>query len=613
MLLAGQKDFSGTWQQFMGIPQGDQAEMYRGLADYGKAPADEAWVYRCVSMKAMFAQGVPLRVYLRDGKQRIPAEDSGNSAAEDLQALLDDVNPVNMNGSDLKAYSNAALSVWGTNYVRKVRGRLGGPPQELWWLRAPDVRANKGRVWIDSYTYQPDTAASEDYLAKDIIAWRRFNLQDPTKGLSPISAIRYEVSFGRNLAEQRTQRLVNWSVPPGAWVIPKDAEFTPQDRTLVQRVLQRLRGPKGAGKVPVMPAGLTWQQLGLNSRDAEDIANGKVSRMAICAALGVPLVLAGDDEKTSVYRNMVDAERVFARYMIGELDWTADGYNGWLVPDFDPTRKKLIVAFDYSQIEALQAPLEDRKRVALAEIEHGARTGDEYRAEFRTGQPLPAGEGQIVTRLTTLLPIGTGPDAQPAETTAPPADAPQDDGTNIGAREFRAGVREYAKTGDMTKVADTLGVPASDTLKVGLDRRYSLRQLREGVPSEHYAGVKAEPKPDPVQVELRELRTLVMTLATREQPSMTFNLPSATVETMPAPVVNIEASIIPAPIVNAPVTVEASVIPAPVVNNIVAAAKGALVQDIRIVGSPKRVTRRVIARDDRGRIDDVTEETKDSP
>jgi hypothetical protein len=43
------------------------------------------------------------------------------------------------------------------------------------------------------------------------------------------------------------------------------------------------------------------------------IAAPKISRMAVCAALGVPLVLAGDDEKTSVYANLRDAERVFWR------------------------------------------------------------------------------------------------------------------------------------------------------------------------------------------------------------------------------------------------------------------------------------------------------------
>ena len=486
-VFAGLKDVSGTWQQFMGIPQADQAEYLRGIADYAKAPADEAWVYRCVSLKAFFAQGVPLRVYVRDGKQRIPAEDSGDSAAEDLQFLLDDANPVNMTGGDLKAYSNAATSVWGENYIRKVRGRLGGPPQELWWLRAPDITPNLGRVWIDDYSYSDRQGGSSTYRTADVIAWRRINLQDPTRGLSPLSSVRYEVSYGRNIAEKRTQRLVNWNVPPGAWIIPANAEFTTQDKNLVQRALARLRGPKGAGRVPILPQGLTWQNISLNPVDAEEIASGKVSRMAVCSVEGVPLVLAGDDEKTAVYRNMADAERIFARYMISELDWTAEGYNNWLVPDFDPTRRRLIVAFDYSQIESLQAPLEDRKRVALSEIEHRARTPDEYRAEFRLGQKLPNGEGEQVLQLQNLIPIGTGPSAPPTETTVPPGDVPADDGTET----IRSAYRAARRGGDVAPLAALLGVPPSDPdLALGLRRGYSVAQLRDGVPSERFPGLR---------------------------------------------------------------------------------------------------------------------------
>jgi HK97 family phage portal protein len=491
------RDISGTWMQFMGIPTDGGVSTYNSLSEYAKAPADEAWVYRCVALKAFFAQSVPLRVYVKDGRTRVPAEDTSNAAAQDLQGLLDDVNPVNMNGGDLKAFSTAAMSVWGENYVRKVRGRFGGAPQELWWLRAPDVKANMGRVWIDSYTYKSG-ASSEDFPARDVIAWRNVNLKDPTRGLSPLSAVRFAISVNRQSDEQAANLLANWSVPPGAWVIPKDADFTSEDRSLVRRALRALRGPRGAGKVPILPQGLTWQTIGLTPADTESVHQRKLSRMQICAALGVPLVLAGDDEKTTVYANMRDAERVFARYMISELDGMADGYNGWLVPDFDPVRpaqRTIVVAFDYSEIEALQAPLEDRKRVALSEIQHGARTGDEYRAEFKTGLPLPNGEGQIVTRLSTLLPIGEGPPAPPADITAPAEELPTDGSDTI--RSFGRDLYKHpaikAWVADPSTPLNTsalLGWPTStaarSTIEAGIRRRASAAAIAdalEGVPA----------------------------------------------------------------------------------------------------------------------------------
>jgi HK97 family phage portal protein len=376
-----------------------------------------------------------------------------------------------------------------------VRGRLGGPPQELWWLRAPDLEAHLGRVWIDSYTYKSRNNPPEDYLARDVIAWRSVNLQDPTKGLSPLSAARYSISQSRQHDVSAAALLDNWSVPPGAWVIPKDADFSPQDRSLVQRALRALRGPRGRGKVPVLPQGLTWQTIALTPQDQETLGARKLSRMQICAVEGVPLVLAGDDEKTTVYANMRDAERIFARYMISELDGLADGYNGWLVPDFDPAppgRRRIVIAFDYSEIEALQAPLEERKRVALAEIQHGARTGDEYRAEFRTGEPLPNDEGKVVTRLSTLIPIGEGPDAPPANITATPTGLPPD-GSSDTIRHFyrQPAVRAwFAGSSDLDSVAALLGVAASDDLAVGLRRRYTPAQLLDGMPVEGYSGLR---------------------------------------------------------------------------------------------------------------------------
>lgn len=505
---------SPEWFAFNGISQADGIEIYNSLQSYGRAPADEAWVYRCVSLKASFAQGVPLRAYVKEGKTRVPAEDSGNAAAEDLQSLLDDANPMSMNGSDLKAYTTAALSVWGGSYWRKVRGRYGGAPQELWWLRTPDVTAKKGRVWIDAYEYHQADGTSDVYKTRDIVSFLRFNLQDPTKPLSPLSAARYDLAVDRKAAQWTASTLENWGVPPIAWVIPNNAEFTPQDRSLVQRALRALRGPRNKGKTPILPQGLEPKVLSLSPHDAEWLASRKVSRMTVCGILGVPLVLAGDDDKASVYANMRDAERVFARSMISELDWEADTLNGWLVPDFDPApraRRKIGLAFDYSEIEALQAPVEDRKRVALQELERRARTPDEYRAEFKIGDPLPNGAGAELMQLMTLVPIddtassGTAATQPAAANPEPPSQVPEKPDTGSDAARAAEILRVigrslYSQSSVRAWVTDPsvplntlslVGAPLDDALRLqieaGLRRRASAGQIAasliEGVPA----------------------------------------------------------------------------------------------------------------------------------
>lgn len=502
------RDLSGAWYAVMGIDQRrDGPQILDTLSSYGRAPAEESWVYRCVNLKAQFDQGVPLRVYVKDGHELTPAEDSNNAAAQDLQNLLDDVNPVNMNGSDLKAFTSASMSCWGENYVRKVRGKIYGI-KELWWLRAPDISLNRGATWIDSFNYRPTNGqgaggvVGQTITTRDMIQWKTINLQDPMRGLSPLSSVRYAISINRQTDEAAANLLANQNVPPGYWQVPKDTDFGPQDRSLLRRALSALRGPKGQGKVPIIPQGLEFKQISLNSIDLESIHRGKLSRMQVCGALGVPLVLAGDDEKTTVYANMRDAERIFARYQISGLDWIADGYNGWLVPDFDPSPphlRKIVVAFDYSQIESLQAPVEDRKKVALQEIAYRSRTPDEYRAEFRIGPPLPNGAGADVITLNTLLPAdavlpsaSVSPADQPDITAEPQGDTnPSDDGSDTiraFGRHLYGHPAVKAWQADRTKPLDVqalLGRPIPDAtrtaIEAGLRRKATAASIAESI------------------------------------------------------------------------------------------------------------------------------------
>src|SRR5579859_7315001 len=377
------RDVAPEWLAFMGIDR-EGPPSYKGAADFAKAPADEAWVYSCVRRLYSSAQGVPLRVYVRAGRDLIPAEDDPSPEGDDLQALLDYVNPVDMTGSDLKAYTVASYAVWGEAIWRKVRGRFGGAPQELYLLRAMDVdvRADDGRI-PTAFVHQPPKGGQETYKPRDIVFFKTPNLANPLRGLSPLSAVGAEIATGRSWSERVSANLANDSVPPGYWMIPQNADFGKQDEGMVRRALRALRGPKNRGKVPVVPQGIEFKGISLSPHDAEMVASRKVSRMAVCAALGVPLVLAGDDEKTTVYNNLREAERVFWRgTMIPLLDGYADVINNWLVPDFDPTRKRLIVAFDYSDVEALRPAWEVEMNTWIAMLSSQAIVPNELRRHF---------------------------------------------------------------------------------------------------------------------------------------------------------------------------------------------------------------------------------------
>ncbi len=399
----------------MGITEENQGT-YAQLADYGSAPADEAWVYSCVKRLYMDAQSVPLRVYQyqSDGLDLTPIIGGDPGPAHDaglrLQHLLDWVNPIDMNGSDLKAYTMASWAVWGGCYWKKIRGRAGGEPQELFWIAAPDTtpHAPDGRqiLWYD---YHSKTAPIEQILPKDIVAFRDVNLSNPIEMLSPLSAARKDMEVQKSASAHTAATLKNFGIPAGAWVVPAGQEITNQDRSVIQRVLRSLRGPQNAGKSAILPAGLEWQPLALHSNDAEWLAARQISRMTVCAVLGVPLVVAGDDEKLTTYGSLRDAFLWYWRNtVVPRLNWIADMINGWLVPDFDKTGQ-IRVAFDYTQIFALQDPETVRWNNYLAGIQNQAITPNEFRSHFRIGKPLPDGDRVTPKTSITLRPDLTAP------------------------------------------------------------------------------------------------------------------------------------------------------------------------------------------------------------
>ena len=400
------KDNWAHWKAFMGIPQSSD-RLPSGLRAMGQVPADEAWVYAVTDKLAKAAQSVDLRVQVRRNTSTsapgaptsrraqwadVDEAERRDSAGEDLQLLLDDVNQ-DWHGSGLQTYIEAADDIWGGSYVKKVRGRFGGVPQELHWLPAPNVEAMKGRTFIEAYEYRPDeTAAVQIIDALDMIPFRRFNLLDPTVLVSPFEAARWSIVTLKRASEWNAQLLGNYGVPPGAWVADKDTELQPTEVNAIKRALRSIRGSKGAGKIPILPGGMNWVPMSMTQKDADWLGSGKVSRMTICAIAGVPLVIAGDDEHAGVYAGSRDAERIMWRItLIPKLKLRAATWDSSLVPDFDKTRKKLRVRYDWTKVEALKAPPAEEHTAWQHWVDRGVPLNRAIE-QFNLGGPVEGGD-----------------------------------------------------------------------------------------------------------------------------------------------------------------------------------------------------------------------------
>lgn len=501
------RDLSGQWYAVMGIDR-DQPTNYGSAESFARAPADEAWVASCIRRLYQSAQSVPLRVYVRAGKDLVPAaEDGTTDGADELQALLDYVAPfdmtgaVEMTGPLLRAYTIASYAAWGECYWLKVRGIHGGPPLELHWLRAPDLATpTDDGVTVREYQYRPRTGGGGDYRPRDVVAFRTPNLLNPLRGLSPLSAVRSEMTTLQLWSERLAAGQANDSIPPGYWQIPQQAQFTKQDESLVRRTLRALRERRNRGRTPIMPQGIDFKSIALTPHDAEMVAQGKMSRMAVCAALGVPLVLAGDDDKNTVYGNLRDAKRLFwTDTMIPLLQWYADAVNKSLVPEYDVTRRRLTVAFDLSGVEALRPVWDVEWNAYMNGVYAQVVVPNEVRRHFRIGPDVPWGD-QPVPR--TAVAIRPAPDAlDPANLAGyDPADVatlPQAvDDTSGGAdvadviRSFgptlykhpavRAWVADPTQALDLQRLVGSVGSDAARVvIETGLRRRDPARTIAD--------------------------------------------------------------------------------------------------------------------------------------
>jgi phage portal protein BeeE len=486
------------FKRIMGIPS-DGRGVPQSLVDFARVPADEAWVFKCVHLKAMAAQSVPLRVEIKDGEEWVPISAKSDGAGEDLQYLLDDVNPA-WEGAQLQAYTSAGGSVHGGSYWLMVKGKFGGIPQELHWLSGAMVEPAMGQTFPEAYWYSPTGSGQRTrYPADRIVPFRdTVNLQNPYELLSPLASARFEISASKQAAEWNDALLRNWGIPAGGWVADPAAEIGKQDRGYIKRALRALRGPSNQGKHPILPGGLKWQQLSMSQKDADWIGTRKVSRMTISAVLGVPLVLAGDDEKASVYASTRDAERVFWRQtMINELNHRAVPINSYLVPLFDSTRKKLRVAYDFTGVEALRGAPTEEMAQWLEAVKEGLPL-NRYIKQFGMGDPVDGGDEAFKHQKDAEKKAEA--DAEKAKVNAEAManaprpeeyDTPKKNGAEPkvppGGDRVRAlgkglykhpAVREFLDSGDTSLMVNLVTSDELDIFTTGLRRRYSMKQIK---------------------------------------------------------------------------------------------------------------------------------------
>ncbi len=364
-------------------------------------------VYSCTRLRANNIATPPLVVYQkRDGE--LQAVDENHP----VQQLLNKVNPWWTRGQLWRA-TETSLCLQGSAFWA-IYKNLGGKPAEIWWLRPDRMRVIPGgKKYIDRYEYLGLGGNVIKYAPEDIIWLKYFNPLDEFAGLSPIEAARISIEANQDALKWNRNFFKN-DATPGRVYIKTDQNLTKEQSDMMREEWRaKFKGVSRAHGISVFGAGADLKALGINQRDMEFIAGQRYTLEDVCRTLGVPPLLVADLEKAT-YSNVREAKTLlWYDTLLPELTWIAEEINEMLLPRFGDS--SLYVAFDTTNIQALQEDANTRADRDVKHITSGTKTINEVRDEQNL-EPVPWGDSWWIP--LTMFPAG---EAQPQAAALPEA------------------------------------------------------------------------------------------------------------------------------------------------------------------------------------------------
>jgi HK97 family phage portal protein len=390
------------------LTQGMQAPvlMPEGLNALGA----HVWVYACVTRVAQACSRVPIDI-MKPGKEPVPAELSDPVAYPFLA-----VNPF-MSQAGLIESTVINLLLTGNAYWDLERDA-----GEIWSLRPDAVKVVPSyEDFVLGYLYK-NGGVTIRFEADEIIHFKLPNPTDYWYGLSPLRAAFDSVSQDMAAIKASREFQERGAVPAGILSTPNSVAPDQVDK-LRSQWHSLYGGPKGRSRVAVLQGGLTFSTVTMSAKDAETIAQRKISREEICAVFATPPALVGLFEFAS-YANADAQERMFWRNtvtphmdrIIGQLNDSGILPTGYTA------------ALDLTGLEGLTSlttPKEqaENARGRVAALDQAVRAGVPVTvAEFREAAGLPAEtpEGDLVEPPAAPAPVNPFGPQQPDDDQEPP-------------------------------------------------------------------------------------------------------------------------------------------------------------------------------------------------
>jgi len=341
---------------------------------YGQSPI----VYACVQTLMKAVSSVKLEVHTAKGdKTKV-------ETTHPILSLLAKPNPT-QSGKDFLHELVMWHRVAGEAFVLKVPA--SGDPKELYLLDPRKLTVKKrreGGLIPECYEYgdgegkviYPVNALTG---ASQVLHIKTPNPNDAFRGLSPLSAGARPVDT-HNSGWKWNAALLNNSARPSGYV---EVQGAPEGDTLAKLrefFKKAWQGSQNAGNIPVLTAGMKFQQLSHNPKDMDFEKSMAGAAKDVALVYGVPLPLVTNDAAT--FSNMDAAlERLWSDTVLPLLDEIIKPLSDFLLGAGDGKSKQTL-AYNSDSVPALEA-----KRARLFDrmvkaVSADILTVDEARAEM---------------------------------------------------------------------------------------------------------------------------------------------------------------------------------------------------------------------------------------
>ncbi len=273
-----------------------------------------------------------------------------------LRKLLKKPNP-DMGEAEFKAFAVTYAAIGGNCYIWKERN-ASGKVVALWPFHDGQMEPVPGQTTLEGmvkeYKYDPGDGRKIIIPKNDIIQWKwMIDPEQPWRGIGAVALAARDTDSDTESSRYVYSLLKNDAIPRVVITLTEGEELTPEASTRLRASWHERYGGENRSEIAFLEAGMKVEKLGMNLTELAYETLKNIPESRICAAFGVPPVIAGlyVGLKRSDYGDG-QARRSFTETTLAALwrSYESEMENG-LAPEFDAD---VSLKFDVNSVRALQ-------------------------------------------------------------------------------------------------------------------------------------------------------------------------------------------------------------------------------------------------------------------